>query len=441
MNNEEITSILIGSETNLDTYEVTITNELKQKIYKQLLSEIRREIKIPGFRSANIPEYVIIDKYGSIVKEHLSKAITEKATAYINKELYREYSESRYYMLKVIDIDESMTKLKFHAYYVEMPQGFDISKLKLEAKQLVISANQIEENLRKNMDILAPYIKELKEDISNNRANTTLSVLKAKILLDKMFTYFKPDYKEINDAWGGIKVILPANKDIDIVSIEEGYLEIVDKDEYTEQEVSYIVEVIENFFIKINTLNQARKKLQLYIEDTALNTLNSNGFIVPDKVKDYIYQEVTQGDTEDSSIELDKVSYRTTLQLPIDYMSDLDNQSLKKEYIIKQSSLPILSNYIARNNIITPISEEEFNIMHSINTNRNNKGVDSTDETFIQLVFYKFKLEILLLLLDQDYIKTEDKLGETVVNSIKSILPYFSLKNSNADTKEMEIES
>ncbi len=159
-------------------YEVTLASEDLNKNIEAKVEEVKKTIKIDGFRPGKVPTNIIMQKHGEAINaEVLNKMINDNVSQIIQEKKYRPVSQPKV-DLKDSSKDKEKDKNKNQIFNVEFElfpeiKLVDFTKIKIESSKVKLEKKEVE----KRLDLIAKNQRTYKEEKDDYRSKNEDSIL------------------------------------------------------------------------------------------------------------------------------------------------------------------------------------------------------------------------------------------------------------------------
>ena len=156
-------------------FEFTIESSILNKAVEDKVSELRKTIKMDGFRPGKVPNNIIIQKHGEAINaEVLSQLINQNVGKIIDEKKLRPVSQPKVDLKNEKDDKPDVDKL-FTLSFEIFPEIkiADFSKIEIKSKKVKLGKAEID----KRMDLIASSNKTYKEQQDNYKSKNEDSVM------------------------------------------------------------------------------------------------------------------------------------------------------------------------------------------------------------------------------------------------------------------------
>ncbi len=156
-------------------FEFTIESSILNKGVEDKVSELRKTIKMDGFRPGKVPNNIIIQKHGEAINaEVLSQLINQNVGKIIDEKKLRPVSQPKVDLKNEKDDKPDVDKL-FKLSFEIFPEIkiTDFSKIEIKSKKVKLGRAEID----KRMDLIASSNKTYKEQPDNYKSKKEDSVM------------------------------------------------------------------------------------------------------------------------------------------------------------------------------------------------------------------------------------------------------------------------
>tara|TARA_Y100000741_G_C18236609_1_gene551969 strand:- start:255 stop:1676 length:1422 start_codon:yes stop_codon:yes gene_type:complete len=155
-------------------YEVTLDSEYLNKNIETKIEEVKKTIKMDGFRPGKVPTNIIMQKHGEAINaEVLNKMINDNVSQIIQENKFRPVSQPK------VDIKDSSKdndkKKVFNVEFELFPEIklVDFAKIKIESSRVKLEKKEID----KRLDLIAKNQRTYKEEKDDYKSKKEDSVL------------------------------------------------------------------------------------------------------------------------------------------------------------------------------------------------------------------------------------------------------------------------
>ena len=156
-------------------FEFTIESSILNKGVEDKVSEVRKTIKMDGFRPGKVPNNIIMQKHGEAINaEVLSQLINQNVAKIIDEKKLRPVSQPKVDLKNEKDDKPDVDKL-FTLSFEIFPEIkiADFSKIEIKSKKVKLGKAEID----KRMDLIASSNKTYKEQQDNYKSKNEDSVM------------------------------------------------------------------------------------------------------------------------------------------------------------------------------------------------------------------------------------------------------------------------
>jgi trigger factor len=129
--------------------EIEASKEIVEDAYAKALSDMRKEINLPGFRKGKVPDEIILKRYGDELKtETVKKVVQSTYPQAVSDAGAHPISSPSILPLGELDPKGNFSYKAIFEIYPEIEVG-DYDKLKLEREKISVSAEEIDAEIKR----------------------------------------------------------------------------------------------------------------------------------------------------------------------------------------------------------------------------------------------------------------------------------------------------
>ena len=159
-------------------YEVTLETEDLNKNIEAKIEEVKKTIKMDGFRPGKVPTNIIMQKHGEAINaEVLNKMVNENVSQIVQEKKYRPVSQPKV-DLKDLSKDKDKDKNEKQVFNVEFElfpeiKLVDFEKIQIESSKVKLEQKEVD----KRLDLIAKNQRTYKEEKDDYQSKKEDSVL------------------------------------------------------------------------------------------------------------------------------------------------------------------------------------------------------------------------------------------------------------------------